>query len=42
MKEIPHKNTKQRKQHHDNKIVNMKLYQNTKIDTQIHITDKNN
>ena len=32
MQEIPHKNTKVPKQHHDKKIVNVKIYQNTKID----------
>ena len=33
-------NTKLSKQHHDKKTVNVKVYQNTKIDTQIHITEK--
>ena len=28
------------KQHHDKKTVNVKVYQNTKTDTQRHITDK--
>jgi len=40
IQEIPHKNTKLPEQHHGKKTVNVKVYQNTKIDTQIHITDK--
>ena len=34
-------NTKLPKQHHDKKTVNVKVYKNSKIDTQRHITDKN-
>ena len=34
-------NTKIPKQNHDKKTVNVKVYQNTKIDAQIHTTDKN-
>ena len=34
-------NTKLPKQHHDKKTATVKVYQNTKIDKQRHITDKN-
>ena len=34
-------NAKLLKQYHDNKTVNVQVYQITKIDTQKHTTDKN-
>ena len=39
MKEIPHKTTTPPKQHHDRKTASVKVYQNTEIDRQSHITD---
>jgi len=41
MQEIPHTKHKQPKQHHDKTIVNVKVYQNTKIDAQRQTTDTN-
>ena len=41
MQEKPHTKHKASIKHHDKKTVNVKIYQNTKIDTQRHITDKN-
>ena len=38
MQEIHIQHTKLPKQHHDKKTVNVKVYQNTNIDTQRHIT----
>ena len=38
MQEIPH--TKLPKQHHDKNTVDVKVYQDTNIDAQSHITDK--